>query len=51
MLIGGYTTGPKVVIDWLRQKSRPYLFSNSIPPAMVGSAIAVYFLNYSNIQN
>ncbi len=30
--IGGFTTGPKEVIDMLRQRSRPYLFSNSIPP-------------------
>ena len=35
--IGGFTTGPKEVIDMLRQRSRPYLFSNSIPPAVVGA--------------
>ncbi|XP_063282518.1 2-amino-3-ketobutyrate coenzyme A ligase, mitochondrial [Pelobates fuscus] len=35
---GGYTTGPKPLIDLLRQRSRPYLFSNSLPPAVVGSA-------------
>jgi glycine C-acetyltransferase len=29
---GGYTTGPKVLIDLLRQRSRPYLFSNTLPP-------------------
>ncbi|XP_067415120.1 2-amino-3-ketobutyrate coenzyme A ligase, mitochondrial isoform X2 [Emydura macquarii macquarii] len=35
---GGYTTGPKTLIDLLRQRSRPYLFSNSLPPAVVGCA-------------
>ncbi|XP_060101464.1 2-amino-3-ketobutyrate coenzyme A ligase, mitochondrial [Heteronotia binoei] len=35
---GGYTTGPKALIDLLRQRSRPYLFSNSLPPAVVGCA-------------
>lgn len=38
---GGYTTGSKELVDLLRQKSRPYLFSNSLPPPVVGSAIAV----------
>lgn len=38
---GGYTTGPKQLIDLLRQKSRPYLFSNSLPPAVVGTGIKV----------
>lgn len=33
---GGYTTGPAELVDLLRQKSRPYLFSNSLPPAVVG---------------
>jgi glycine C-acetyltransferase len=36
---GGYTAGPKVVIDLLRQRSRPYLFSNSLPPAVVAASI------------
>jgi glycine C-acetyltransferase len=36
---GGYTAGPKAVIDLLRQRSRPYLFSNSLPPAVVGASI------------
>ncbi|CAF4378172.1 unnamed protein product, partial [Adineta steineri] len=36
---GGYTTGPKALIDLLRQRSRPYLFSNTLPPAIVGSAM------------
>lgn len=38
---GGYTTGPQVVIDLLRQKSRPYLFSNSLPASVVASACKV----------
>ncbi|KAF9163449.1 hypothetical protein DFQ26_002498 [Actinomortierella ambigua] len=37
---GGYTTGSKEMIDLLRNRSRPYLFSNSLPPAVVGSASA-----------
>jgi glycine C-acetyltransferase len=39
--MGGYTTGRKEVIDLLRQRSRPYLFSNSLAPAIVGASIAV----------
>ncbi|KAB7500585.1 2-amino-3-ketobutyrate coenzyme A ligase, mitochondrial, partial [Armadillidium nasatum] len=35
---GGYTTGPKELINLLRQRSRPYLFSNSVPPPVVGCA-------------
>ncbi|QBF29789.1 glycine C-acetyltransferase [Thalassococcus sp. S3] len=38
--IGGYTAGPQPVIDLLRQRSRPYLFSNSLPPAIVGAGRA-----------
>lgn len=38
---GGFTSGRKEIIDMLRQRSRPYLFSNSIPPPIVGAAIAV----------
>ncbi|XP_043285331.1 2-amino-3-ketobutyrate coenzyme A ligase, mitochondrial [Venturia canescens] len=38
---GGYTTGPKELIDLLRQKSRPYLFSNSLPPPVVATGIQV----------
>lgn len=38
---GGYTTGPRELVDILRQKSRPYLFSNSLPPAVVGVGIKV----------
>lgn len=38
---GGYTSGKKEVIDWLRQRSRPYLFSNSLAPSIVAAAIKV----------
>lgn len=38
---GGYTSGKKPVIDWLRQRSRPYLFSNSVAPAIVQASIRV----------
>ncbi|KAL9913671.1 glycine C-acetyltransferase [Glossina fuscipes fuscipes] len=38
---GGYTTGPKELITFLRQKSRPYLFSNSLPPAVVATGTKV----------
>jgi glycine C-acetyltransferase len=37
---GGFTTGPRVLIEYLRQKSRPYLFSNTLPPAVVMGSIA-----------
>lgn len=36
---GGYTSGRKEIIDWLRQRSRPYLFSNSVAPSIVGAAL------------
>ena len=39
--MGGYTTGRKEIIEMLRQRSRPYLFSNSLTPAIVGASIAV----------
>lgn len=39
--MGGYTTGRKEIIDLLRQRSRPYLFSNSLAPSIVGASIAV----------
>ena len=38
---GGYTSGKKEVIEWLRQRSRPYLFSNSLAPAIVNASIRV----------
>lgn len=40
--MGGYTTGRKEIIEILRQRSRPYLFSNSLAPAIVGASIAVF---------
>lgn len=39
---GGFTSGRKEIIDMLRQRSRPYLFSNTLPPPIVGAAIAVF---------
>jgi glycine C-acetyltransferase len=38
---GGYTSGRKAIIDLLRQRSRPYLFSNSVAPAVVGASLKV----------
>jgi glycine C-acetyltransferase len=40
--MGGYTTGKKEIIEMLRQRSRPYLFSNSLAPAIVGASIKVF---------
>ena len=40
--MGGFTTGRKEIIDLLRQRSRPYLFSNSLAPSIVGASIAVF---------
>lgn len=40
--MGGYTTGKKEIIEILRQRSRPYLFSNSLMPAIVGASIKVF---------
>jgi len=40
--MGGYTTGNKEIIDLLRQRSRPYLFSNSLAPSIVGASIKVF---------
>ena len=42
--MGGYTTGKKEIIEMLRQRSRPYLFSNSLAPALVGASIKVFDL-------
>jgi glycine C-acetyltransferase len=48
--IGGFTTGKKEIIDMLRQRSRPYLFSNSLPPAVVGAGIYTFrYLEASNV--
>ena len=41
---GGYTSGKKEVIEWLRQRSRPYLFSNSLAPAIVNASLQVLTL-------
>lgn len=38
---GGYTSGKKEIVDWLRQRSRPYLFSNTLPPVIAASSIKV----------
>ena len=37
---GGFTTGPRVLVEYLRQRSRPYLFSNTLPPAVVMGSLA-----------
>ena len=39
---GGYTSGKREVVDWLRQRSRPYLFSNTLMPAIAGASIKVF---------
>lgn len=41
---GGYTSGGPEVIDWLRQRSRPYLFSNTLMPAIAGASLKVFDL-------
>jgi len=47
--VGGFTTGRKEIIDMLRQRSRPYLFSNSVPPMIVAAALEAFrILNESN---
>ncbi|NJB36976.1 glycine C-acetyltransferase [Croceivirga sp. JEA036] len=46
--MGGYTTGKKEIIEILRQRSRPYLFSNSLAPAIVGASIKVFELLSNN---
>ena len=40
--VGGFTTGRKEIIDMLRQRSRPYLFSNSLPPMIVAAGIEMF---------
>jgi glycine C-acetyltransferase len=47
---GGFTTGHKEIIDLLRQRSRPYLFSNTVAPAIVGASIAVLDLLTSTTE-
>ncbi|NKI31368.1 glycine C-acetyltransferase [Croceivirga thetidis] len=46
--MGGYTTGKKEIIEILRQRSRPYLFSNSLAPAIVGASIKVFEMLENN---
>ena len=48
--IGGFTTGRKEIIDMLRQRSRPYLFSNTLPPMVVGASIAIFDLLSSTTE-
>jgi glycine C-acetyltransferase len=48
--MGGYTSGKKEVIDMLRQRSRPYLFSNSLSPVITGASIAVLDLLSSTTE-
>ncbi len=48
--MGGYTTGKKEIIEILRQRSRPYLFSNSLAPAIVGASIKVFELLKGNTK-
>lgn len=47
--VGGFTTGKKEIIEMLRQRSRPYLFSNSLPPAIVSAGIRMFdMMNETN---
>jgi glycine C-acetyltransferase len=39
---GGYTSGKKEIVEWLRQRSRPYLFSNSVAPPIVAASLKVF---------
>lgn len=48
--MGGFTTGKKEIIDMLRQRSRPYLFSNSLSPAIVGAALQVFNMLSSSTE-
>lgn len=48
--IGGFTTGRQEIIDILRQRSRPYLFSNSLPPSVVGASIEIFNLLSTTTQ-
>ena len=48
--MGGYTTGKKELIEILRQRSRPYLFSNSLAPAIVGASIKVFDMLANNTE-
>ena len=48
--LGGFTSGRKEIVALLRQRSRPYLFSNSLPPAVVGASLAVFDLLSSTTE-
>jgi glycine C-acetyltransferase len=48
--IGGFTTARKEIVELLRQRSRPYLFSNSLPPAVVSAGIAVFDLMQASTE-
>ena len=48
---GGYTSGGKEMIEWLRQRSRPYLFSNTLAPSIVAASIKVLDLLESSNQS
>ena len=48
--MGGFTTGPKEIIDMLRQRSRPYLFSNSVAPAIVGESDELHDRLMGNVE-
>jgi glycine C-acetyltransferase len=48
--LGGFTTGRREVIELLRQRSRPYMFSNTLPPVVVGASIAVFDLLSSTTE-
>ncbi len=48
--MGGYTTGKKEIIEILRQRSRPYLFSNSLAPSIIGASIKVFELLSSTTE-
>ena len=47
---GGYTAANQVIVDWLRQRSRPYLFSNTLAPVIAETSIAVFDLIANNID-
>jgi glycine C-acetyltransferase len=47
---GGFTTGKAEIIDWLRNRSRPYLFSNSVPPALAAAAMEAFRLAESSTE-
>ena len=43
-MTGGFTSGRRELVEVLRQRSRPYLFSNTLPPPIVGASLAVFEL-------